>query len=103
MKELAITAFIAASLIASPAIAGDFKGSIEMGLFEDEDAVIDRVKISIVEAIEIAKKKIDGYVIEAELEKEDGYLVWEIEFLDKNKKKHKIHVDPVTGEVLSQK
>jgi len=103
MKKSVIMAFIAASLIASPVIAGDFKGSIKMGLFEDEDTVIDRVKINIVEAIEIAKKKIDGYVIEAELEKEDGYLVWEIEFLDKNKKEHEIHVDPVTGEVFSQK
>ena len=103
MKRLVIMAFVAASLIASPAIAGDSKGSIKMGLFEDEVTAIDRVKINIVEAIEIAKKKIDGYVIEAELEKEDGYLMWEIEFIDKNKKEHEIHVDPVTGEVLSQK
>jgi len=103
MKNLAIMAFIAASLIIAPAIAGGFKGSIKLGLFDDEDTVIDQVKIGIVEAIDIAKKKIDGFITEAELEKKDGYLVWEVEFLDKNKVEHKIHVDPVTGEVLSQK
>ncbi len=101
MKELALKVFIAASVIAPPAIAGDFEGSIKMGLFEDEEAVMERVKINIVEAIEIAKKKTDGFIMEAELEKEDGYLVWGIEFLDKNNKKQELYIDPVTGEVLS--
>ncbi|HAZ60889.1 MAG TPA: hypothetical protein DCY89_04865 [Gammaproteobacteria bacterium] len=101
MKELTITAFIAASVIAPPAIAGDFQGSIKMGHFDDEEAVMEQVKVDIVQAIEIAKKKVDGFIVEAELEKEDGYLVWGMEFLGKNNKKHELYIDPVTGEVLA--
>lgn len=102
MKKVVIMVFITASLIATQAIAGDFKGSIKMGVFEAEGTAIEQVKISIVEAIEIAKKRLDGWVVEAKLEKEEGYLVWEIEILDKNKKEHEIIVDPVTGDVLYQ-
>ncbi len=66
----------------------------------DTAKAIGQVKISIEEAIKIAKQKIDGQVFEAELEKENDYLVWDIDILDKNKMKREVIVDPVTGEVL---
>lgn len=105
MKKVAIMVFVTVSLIAAQAISGDFKGSIKMGFGEKAQAVtsIEQVKISIEQAIEIAKKRVDGRVFEAELEKEYGYLVWDIDILDKNKEKHEIVVDPVTGDVLLSK
>lgn len=66
----------------------------------DTAKAIGQVKISIEEAIKIAKQKIDGQVFKAELEKENDYLVWDIDILDKNKMKREVIVDPVTGEVL---
>ncbi len=102
MKNTGVIVFVVLTLIATQVMASSFKGSIEMKFAEQPNTAkaIGQIKISIEEAIKIAKQRVDGVVFEAELEKENDYLVWDIDILDKNKVKREVIVDPITGEIL---
>ncbi|MBX2835479.1 MAG: PepSY domain-containing protein [Gammaproteobacteria bacterium] len=56
--------------------------------------------INLETAINVVKAIESGAVIEAELEDEHGELVWEVEALNANQEKIKVHVNAYTGEVL---
>ena len=60
-------------------------------------------KISIQDAISIAKKSVDGNVIEAALEIEDGYLLYEVEIVAEDRTRHEVLVDAGNGAVLKLK
>jgi len=60
-------------------------------------------KLSMVEAIAAAKKQFPGQVLEAELEREDGQRVYEIEIASTTGVVTEIKVDAQSGDVLSSK
>jgi len=59
-----------------------------------------RVKITIEQARKIALEKVKGTIIEEELEKENGRLVYSIEIREENKKVHDVEIDTATGEIV---
>ena len=63
-------------------------------------AQMSQVKVSITDAIQKSLKKHHGTVVSADLENEDGRLVYEIEYLNDGKEME-VLVDAVTGEVMS--
>ncbi|GII52560.1 hypothetical protein Pth03_09490 [Planotetraspora thailandica] len=53
------------------------------------------------EAVAIARKRVPGArVTEAELEREDGRLQWEVELV-KGPYEHEVEISPSTGEILT--
>lgn len=58
-------------------------------------------KVTIEEAIQTAKTKFPGQVVEAELEAEDGALVYEVEIVSASGEAHEIEIDAQSGEILS--
>ncbi len=57
-------------------------------------------RITIGQAISIAEKEANGEAVEAELEKEDGRMVYDIDVLTPSGKME-VFIDPETGRVLS--
>lgn len=58
--------------------------------------------IGIEKAIQIAKKAVPGTVIEAEIDKEDGRIMYEVEIIN-NSKKTEFDIDAYTGKIIDQK
>jgi hypothetical protein len=58
------------------------------------------VKVPIEQAIKAAADKTGGKAIEAELEREHGKIVWEIEVVTAEGKTVEVHVDADSGEVI---
>lgn len=86
---------------ATSALAGaEWIGTIKVSKFQDESKVYNQVNTTMLEAVETATKKITGLVRKAQLEKEDGYLVYSIEILSTDGKEHEVLIDPSTGAVL---
>jgi len=60
-----------------------------------------RVKISAEQARKTALARISGTIVEEELEKEKGRIVYSIEIRDKDKKVFDVEVDAETGEIVN--
>jgi uncharacterized membrane protein YkoI len=58
-------------------------------------------KITIDQAIKTASEKVSGKVIEAELEKKSGRLVWEVEIVTADNKLMEILIDADSGTVVN--
>lgn len=87
--------------IMSGAIALSSNAAMAGMLDDDMDAKqLETVKVTITDAIAKAKTKQTGTVIKAELEDEDGKLVYEVEFMDNGEEKEML-VDAMTGEVTA--
>src|ERR671937_2328882 len=70
---------------------------------EDEGNVAEMAKaakVTIDQAIKTASEKVQGTVIEAELEKKHDKAVWEVEVLAADGKISEIHVDADSGSVI---
>lgn len=65
-----------------------------------KSSMAQKAKITIDQAISAASKAQPGTVIKAELEKEHGPLLWELEIVTEDGKIHEIHVDGERGEIL---
>ena len=103
MKKTLIALFLTSSVFATTAYAKDFTGSIKLSIFKDEVYAADKAKVSVEEAVKIAREATNSTkVMRAELERSYGYLVWEVAVLGKNKTMHQLVIDPVTGKVLYQ-
>ncbi|HXF93587.1 MAG TPA: PepSY domain-containing protein [Nitrospiraceae bacterium] len=57
-------------------------------------------KVSIDQAIKTASEKVQGTVVEAELEKKHGKTVWEVEIVGADNKVTEVHIDAATGDVI---
>lgn len=57
-------------------------------------------KVTIDQAIKTAAEKVPGKIIEAELEKRHGKLVWEVEVVTTENTMMEIHIDADTGVVI---
>jgi len=100
MKKLLLSTLVLGLFFSSSAEADDFIGSIKVGLFGSEKKAMHKVTVSMIQAIEAAKKSIDGQVVKAKLDEEDDYLVYKIKIIAKNAKEMEVLVDPVTAKVL---
>ena len=68
-----------------------------------KDKIADLVKdakITIDQAIKTAGDKAPGTIVEAELEKEHGKTVWEVEVLGADGHVMQVHIDAATGDVI---
>lgn len=65
-----------------------------------KSSMAQKAKITIDQAISTASKAQPGRVIKAELEKEHGPLLWELEIVTEDGKIHEIHVDGERGEIF---
>ena len=100
MKKIILSTLTLGVLLSTSAIAEDFKGSIEIGIFQSDDSKLSKVKIPMVKAIAIATNKVKGKVTKAELETEDGYFVYKIEIVSSKDKEIEVYIDPVTAKIL---
>lgn len=102
---LSITILILGLASSSGALAKDktkIHGSIAIqGKSKAEYSTL--AKISIQDAIAIATKAAEGKVIEAALDREDGFLVYEIEVLMPHQIKKELLIDAGDGKVLLSK
>jgi uncharacterized membrane protein YkoI len=80
-------------VIASPAWA----------LFETNKDLVATAKITMEEAVRNAVKAVPGKAVEAEIGKEDGRTVFEVQIIDANKKTQKVYVDAQTGQAKIDK
>lgn len=60
-------------------------------------------RLSIEQAMEIAVARVPGEVVKAELEYEDGALVFEIDIRTNQGVKYEVKVDAVSGQILKVK
>lgn len=72
-------------------------------LFETNKELISTAKITLEEAIHHAVKAVPGKAVEAEIGKEDGKTVYEVEIVDMNKKTQKVYVDAQSGQTRIDK
>lgn len=67
----------------------------------DRTDLVRMANISLAEAVKTAEASLpDGRAVEAELEREDGRTVYEVELVDSKQTKRKIYVDAGTGKVV---
>ncbi|WP_447974323.1 PepSY domain-containing protein [Nitrospira sp. Kam-Ns4a] len=72
---------------------------------EDKEKVrfAGKAKVSLEEAVKTAGQKVAGKVVEAELEEEDGKLLWEVEIVTGDGNLQKLHVDAHDGKLVEVK
>jgi len=57
-------------------------------------------KVTVDQAIKTATEKVQGTVVEAELEKKHDKTIWEVEILGADGKTSEVHIDAMTGAVI---
>ena len=80
-------------------LADDFTGSIKVGIGKG-DEYPNLAKVSLEEAVKAALTKVPGKAVKAELDREDGYLIYEVKIVSPDKKEHEVMVDAGTKEIL---
>lgn len=60
-------------------------------------------RISLEQAIAIALQRVPGNVVKAELDNDDGHLVYEIDIRTANGAKYEVKVDANTGQIIRVK
>lgn len=78
---------------------GDQKPEKRKGLVKDKVEMA-AAKVTIEQAVRTASEKVHGTVIDAELERNLGKLVWEVEVVTPEKRLLTVHVDADSGRVL---
>ncbi|WP_065239249.1 PepSY domain-containing protein [Gallibacterium genomosp. 3] len=69
--------------------------------FQRLETALNNSKITLVEAIDIASKKVDGKVLEAEFHpRKQGNPSYDVEILTKEKQIKEVRIDAVTSEVI---
>lgn len=70
---------------------------------ESKEGLLRQSNISLIDAVRTAESTIvGGRTIEAELEREDGRPVYEVEMIDSVQNKRTVHVDAVSGKVTKR-
>ena len=91
------------ALIGSALVLNVPAWSDEKGHEEDESKVADlakTAKVTIQDAIKTASEKMAGTVIEAELERKHGKIIWEVEIMRADGKVTEVHIDAASGAVI---
>ena len=63
----------------------------------------DAAEVTIEQAAKSATEKTAGKVIEAELEKKHGKVIWEVKTVDADGKATEMHIDAESGAVIETK
>lgn len=87
MKKIMAMALLS-GVIASPAWA----------LFETNKQLVATATVTLEDAVRHALKTVPGKAVEAEIGKEDGRTVYEVEIVDVNNKTQKVYVDAQSGQ-----
>lgn len=77
------------------------KGSVAVNKETPESSYATLAKASITDAIQTGSAKQSGTIIKAELLADDGYLVWEVEIVDKKGETWEVVIDAGNGKVLA--
>lgn len=88
------------AVLISPAWSDD-KGKSKMDEMKEAVEMAAAAKVSIHEALKTAAGKVSGKVIEAELEKKAGRLVWEVEVVTGQNKVMEVIIDADSGTVVN--
>ncbi len=101
MKKLIAPLFAALALsMASPVLAAD-RGSGRSGDHDEAlRAVEARQALPIARIMEIALQAVPGEIVEIELDRDDGRLIYEVEVLTGGGRVRKVDIDARTGAVL---
>ncbi len=103
MKKLEITALVFAVLVGASLIATGPAWSDKKGKHEEEGNVAEmakEAKVTVEQAIKTATEKVQGTVVEAELEKKHDKTIWEVEVVGADGKTSEVHIDAITGAVI---
>ncbi|MFE1952856.1 PepSY domain-containing protein [Streptomyces sp. NPDC059524] len=65
-----------------------------------EEATSAKAKVSAEDAIAAALRHTPGVATEADLDSDDGRLVWDVDVIGSGNKWHHVEIDPATGKVL---
>ncbi len=107
-QTLSGLALFCAMTVSLPGIARESEGkSTVQGTLKvekhSESEFPDLAKIGLQEAMKIATENVKGKVLQAGLEKKNGYLVYSIEVVTPEKESKELDIDAATGKVLSLK
>lgn len=70
-------------------------------LFENNKELSDKARVSLIQAIRAAERRvIPGWPVEVTLGKDGKKVVYRVQILDANKKAHMVYVDAQNGQVL---
>jgi len=103
MKRFGISALVFAVLVGASLIATGPAWSDKKGKHEEEGNVAEmakEAKVTVDQAIKTATEKVQGTVVEAELEKKHDKTIWEVEILGADGKTSEVHIDAMTGAVI---
>ncbi len=97
LGAMVFAVLVGASLIATGPAWSDKKGKEEEGNVAD---MAKEAKVTVDQAIKTATEKVQGTVVEAELEKKHDKTIWEVEIVGADGKVSEVHIDAVTGAVI---
>ncbi|TKS61313.1 MAG: hypothetical protein EWM73_02964 [Nitrospira sp.] len=102
MKQLVglMAVAVGAMLVLNGPAWSDDKGKGKKNEAKETVEMAAKAKVTIDQAIKTASEKVPGKVVEAELEKKDGTLVWEIEVVTEENKVMEVHVDAESGAMI---
>ena len=102
MKQLAgiMALAIGAVLVLNGPAWSDQKGKGKKDESKETVEMAAKAKVTIDQAIKTASEKVPGKVVEAELEKKHGTLVWEVEVVTAENKVMEVHIDAESGAVI---
>jgi uncharacterized membrane protein YkoI len=87
-----------AALVA--ALLMSISGSPAWAIFETNKELAESAKIPMDQAVKAAIAAVPGKAVEAQLGKEEGRTVYEVEIIDAAKKTHTVYVDAQTGKAI---
>lgn len=88
MLGLAMLVFAAGTMLVADSASGEEHSKVEMAA---------AATVTIHDAIKTASEKVPGTVIEAELDRKHGKLIWEVEVVTAEHKIMEVHIDAETG------
>lgn len=102
MKQLVgmMAVAIGIVLVLNAPVWSDQKGKGKKDESKEIVEMASRAKVTIDQAIKTASEKVPGKLVEAELEKKHGTLVWEVEVVTAENKVVEVHIDAESGAVI---
>ena len=95
------TVLVGAVLVFSVSACSHMMGKMKEDVLKAKAEMASEAKVTIEQAIKAVSEKVQGTVIEAELEKKQGNIVWEVEVVTTDGTVMEAIVDSATGAVTS--
>jgi uncharacterized membrane protein YkoI len=86
--------------IVALAVAASLSVGQAWALFETNKELAESAQITMDQAIKTAVAAVPGKAVEAQLGKEDGRTVYEIDIIDSSKKERTVYVDAQSGKTM---